>query len=635
MLKKIFMIQFLILFSYQTDNEFKCNNLCSNENLSLSHCFCNGCYLLDDCCQNKPKPAKPSLYGCNTVMYDDYLIYTIGRCPDDFPSNKLRKDCESSTELIGKTPVYSKESGDFYKNIFCAKCNIMNLKLNKLSIFIAVVGTSNYNSTFDNKTIGNILNGDTFYDTRFYEPDSAEKPIPCRKLIDSCPLNYPNQTIENFCKNHTALSYNFRSVYKNQYCAICNGVTTRSCNFIFTSKAFIQSLQILFDLSEQNGQIYLSTNVSKLEKNEFVFNNEQKIDHFNSGSMYCQSSKSNSNLKADLAKKYATLIGHAISIVSLVILLAFYFTNKNLRNLPGKILMNLSISLLFSQVLFIISTYYTYSLLDKIFGSTDDKCFLSELKNEFNNVKDMLSHVKLIIPCFISGILTHYFYLVFFLWSNIMAFDLFKMFTKKSPNNIQNDSKLFLKYLIIAWLLPTLLITILLVKNYQKLSYGFYQCFISTNLDLLIFFVVPIVVILSMNLVFLVVSIKTVASVDLLKKKYIANPAPIISFSGSKLTQDQNLLKKRLVLFLKLFILTGMTWIIGIVSALINDRYSFMWYVYIILNSLQGLFIFCSYSFNENSNTNIKEIFLKIFNCFKLRQTFSVRSKSSLKTNTS
>ena len=644
MIKIFILLQFLILINFYKTYGFQCNDFCSVEKLSFANCFCDQCDLFDDCCQNEPRPPKPSLYECNTKINDDNLIYTIGRCPDYFPNNKLRYDCENSTELIGKTPLYSNETGHFYKNIFCANCNILNLKFNRLNFFTVIIGTSTtisdpfHEMTFDNETISNILNGDSFYSVRLLEPNIATKPRFCTKSVDSCPLNYSNKTVENFCRNHTAYRYRLNSVYKNKYCAICNDVSKVDCHKpLHANKAFIQSLQILFDLSELNGQVFLSTNVSKWGKDDLIFNKEQKIENFKNGNLniYCQPSNPNPNMKADLAKKYSTLIGHAISMVSLVLLLAFYFKNKDLRNLPGKILMNLSLSLLFAQLLFIISTYYTYSLIDIIFDSSDDKCFLYELKNEFNNVKDMLVHVKLIIPCFISGILTHYFYLVFFLWSNIMAFDLFKMFTKKSPKNIQNDSKLFVKYLTMAWLLPIVLIIILLLKNYQKLSYGFYQCFISTNIDLLIFFVVPIVVILSMNLVFLVVSIKTVAGVDLLKKKYIKNPVPTISFSGIKSIQDQNLLKNRLILFLKLFILTGMTWIIGIISALINDRYSFMWYVYIVLNSLQGLFIFCSYSFNENSNTNIKENLLKIFNCFKPRKTLTISPTSSLKSTTS
>ncbi|RMZ93747.1 G- coupled receptor Mth2-like, partial [Brachionus plicatilis] len=459
----------------------------------------------------------------------------------NFSDNKIRQRCESSShKIIDKTPVFSNQTGHLYKNIYCAKCNLLNLDLKKLTIFSIFAGRSYFfikSDFYDNTTIRKILNGTSSYDVTFKAPEYIN-PRSCIKSIDSCPLNFTNKTVVNLCKNHTAYRYHISSAYKNKYCAMCNGVVRLDCHVLYSNKAFIQSLQILFDLSELNGEVYLSMNASK--KRDQVFSQIEKIEEFTE-KLNCVPLDSNLSTKADLAKKYSTLVGHSISILSLSLLLTSYFKNKDLRNLPGKILINLSISLLFSQLLFIISTYYTNSLLDLIFDSMENKCQVPKLNNNFDSLKSLFNHVKLIIPCFLCGIMTHYFYLVFFLWSNIMAFDLFKMFSKSvqsAPKSIQTDSRIFLKYLAMAWLVPVALILILLLKNYNKLSYGFNQCFISSKVDLLIFFVVPIVVVLSMNVVFLAVSIKAVTVVDLLKKKYMKNAVPAISFSGLKYDVD-------------------------------------------------------------------------------------------------
>ena len=67
-----------------------------------------------------------------------------------------------------------------------------------------------------------------------------------------------------------------------------------------------------------------------------------------------------------MIKIYITFFGNIISILSLTILLIVYLVLKNLRNLVGKILMSLSVSLLFAQVFFLISNYISKDELDFI-----------------------------------------------------------------------------------------------------------------------------------------------------------------------------------------------------------------------------------------------------------------------------
>lgn len=79
----------------------------------------------------------------------------------------------------------------------------------------------------------------------------------------------------------------------------------------------------------------------------------------------------------DDAKKYLTIIGQTISIVCLVALLAMYFTHKALRNLPGLVLICLSIALIASQACFLISLYVTRSFVARN-PPLDDTCNLAD-----------------------------------------------------------------------------------------------------------------------------------------------------------------------------------------------------------------------------------------------------------------
>ena len=109
--------------------------------------------------------------------------------------------------------------------------------------------------------------------------------------------------------------------------------------------------------------------------------------------------------------------------------------------------------------------------------------------------------------CYIFGILTHYFYLSFFLWSNVLAYDLYQTLGSllKSGNRIKEDrNKILIFYSIYAWSMPLIIVIALILKQFLSkstyLSYGFGVCFISQSMDRLIFFIIPVNLILIFKL---------------------------------------------------------------------------------------------------------------------------------------
>ena len=89
-----------------------------------------------------------------------------------------------------------------------------------------------------------------------------------------------------------------------------------------------------------------------------------------------------------------TSIGCVVSMVSLVFLLITYTLFPELRNLPGKIIINLVLSLLLYQSLF------------------------------FSAVKTPNQE-----QCAVVAVLLHFFVLSSFTWMNVMAYDVHRIFT--------------------------------------------------------------------------------------------------------------------------------------------------------------------------------------------------------------
>jgi len=219
---------------------------------------------------------------------------------------------------------------------------------------------------------------------------------------------------------------------------------------------------------------------------------------------------------------------------------------------------------MFSQIFFTVGNYLTKPIV-----SSNDCVTL----NVFN-INDMLT------SCYVLACFTHYFYLTFFAWTNVMAFDLYKMFIvldskKKSSSGTNDDMDAkkirFFKYSVFAWLVPLLICLILIIKQFitNNLSYAYKSCFISDQKDLLIFFVIPVALILIFNVFFLTRSIISIRNVDKMTSKFLKKDKDSSITSGDisntnyKKLKSNTSEKNRLILFLKLFILTGMTWIFG------------------------------------------------------------------------
>jgi len=255
--------------------------------------------------------------------------------------------------------------------------------------------------------------------------------------------------------------------------------------------------------------------------------------------------------KTPASLQLLTLIGCIVSIISLILLIFTYILFAELRNLPGKIIINLGLSLLLYQ-----------------------SVFFSAVKNDDQDV------------CLAIAVLLHFFVLSSFTWMNVMAYDVHRIFTPSdgvAVNRQGNYKKRLLQYCLYAWGTPALVVLLCVaVDHVKKGSIGYGQgadeCFISQPRALLLSFVLPVALLMVFNLFAL---------------------GHIVIHIVKTRKETQQVTNQRqggnvAVICVKMASVMGVTWILGIAANL--QPLSFLWYPYVVLNSLQGLFIFLSFA---------------------------------------
>ncbi|KAI1285474.1 G-protein coupled receptor Mth [Halotydeus destructor] len=251
----------------------------------------------------------------------------------------------------------------------------------------------------------------------------------------------------------------------------------------------------------------------------------------------------------------------SISIAGLTLHLLTCAVVKKLRNLPGKLLMSLCISLLCGQLSFLLSPM----------------------------VQPFTTNCKLV------AILSHYFFAASFCWSTVLAVDVYRTLTTMQVKESKWDQ--FISYSICAWSVPLVIILINLYLDVHCLSfapnYGQALCWINQKKSLLWSFAIPLAITLLANVAFF-----TLTTVTLLK----SNNVKRIQSSKRKI---------HFYLYLKLAVIMGLTWIFGFLAALwpSSEYKKYLWYPFIVFNGLQGAFIFFAFTFKRNNWSELRNFF--------------------------
>lgn len=260
--------------------------------------------------------------------------------------------------------------------------------------------------------------------------------------------------------------------------------------------------------------------------------------------------------KFDRLQGLVSFVGVLVSAVALLMMLVVYLMLPPLRNIPGMCVMSLALALLFAQMLFLVGVPRT----------------------EVHYV------------CLGLAAALHYTFLAAFFWMNVMAYDIWRSFSSKAVKHSHSSCR-FCCYSLYAWFIPALIVGGSVgmdfleeyIDDIYRPHYGEGICWIVRRYALLFLFALPLALILVINIIFYIATIRSIY---------------LISQTSKSLHQQSKIKDKgKLVLYIKLSFIMGLTWIFGFIAALTDMHV--MWYVFISFNTLQGVFICFAFVCNK------------------------------------
>ncbi len=202
------------------------------------------------------------------------------------------------------------------------------------------------------------------------------------------------------------------------------------------------------------------------------------------------------------------------------------------------------------------------------------------------------------VACSMGGAVKHWAFMAAFCWMNNIAFNTWSVFRSSSSLINQGEgNKSLTGFMLYGWFLPLIIAAVAYGLDYVNIDSTFQPrydegfCWISQTNALIVFFIAPIAVCLIANVGFYIHT-----SLSLSKSFKISR--------GLFSTNERN---KENGVYMRLFVLMGITWILGFIAPAIDK--DFLWYIYIILNTFQGVFIFIAFVVNKHNIGLIRERF--------------------------
>ncbi len=259
-----------------------------------------------------------------------------------------------------------------------------------------------------------------------------------------------------------------------------------------------------------------------------------------------------------------TITFAALSLICLAIRLVLQFMVSSYSTFPGRLQFNLVLALFFAFLL--------------LLGTP----FLIDYQ----------------VACSIGGAFKHWAFMAAFCWMNNIAFDTWSVF--RSSRSTTNSEKSLAGFVLYGWFLPLIIAAVAFGLDYVNIDltiqprYDEGFCWISQTNALILFYIAPIALCLFANIAFYIHT-----SISLSK-----------SFKNSRIVLHKNERNNHYGVYIRLFVLMGITWILGFIAPAINE--DFLWYIYIILNASQGVFIFIAFVVNKKNIELIKKRFNKL-----------------------
>ncbi|XP_076225665.1 G-protein coupled receptor Mth2 isoform X2 [Nomia melanderi] len=214
--------------------------------------------------------------------------------------------------------------------------------------------------------------------------------------------------------------------------------------------------------------------------------------------------------------------------------------------------------------------------------------------------------------CVAFAFIIHFSFLASFFWLNVMCFDIwwtFGGFRSLQGSVKQRERKKFVIYSIYAWGSATILTCICILmeylpnipENFIRPQFGVGSCWFGTDQARAIYFYGPMGITVFCNICLFVST-----AVKIIKHK--KDTANHLRGADSRRHDDN---KQWFSLYLKLFIVMGISWSMEIISWLFNNSPRFIWYLTDLTNTLQGVLIFLIFVWKDK----IRRLLLKKFGC--------------------
>jgi len=298
-------------------------------------------------------------------------------------------------------------------------------------------------------------------------------------------------------------------------------------------------------------------------------------NHFTNFAVLMRVGTGKFNTRHAFALKIITQVGIGISLLCLILAFSIFVNCRSLASVRNTIHKNLCVSLALAYVVFVVG--------------------ISRTENQ--------------IVCTIFATLLYYFLLVAFLWMLMEGIQLYILLVQIFPRG-EGFKK---QYYVICWGFPAILSIILCSSNPSAFGNETF-CWLSAKDHFHWAFVVPVLIIISVNIVFLAFTFKKIFR------------------NSSIMSRDQEMRRSidKIGYWAKgsmgLVPLLGITWLFGVMY--INDDTVIMAYLFTFCNAFQGMYIFLFYCV---LNDKVKEDFRRRF-CAISRSTshsFTNASKKS------
>ena len=626
-------------------------------------CFCDSmCLFFEDCCFDaKPNSSdlKPGLNksllelaACKDIKEINALspLYVIDKCPKSRPDDVTKTLCERTDtvpeEMLLHTPVTGHKTGLLYRNMYCAMCHDTDYLFWKHEIRCRTQIPSS------NLTFKEILDlGSCSLQYRAPSPEITYRfCFHNSPIIDQCNPDFNGSNIIELCEdfNGMRLLSGSHGVYKNHFCFACNFEKYEGCGQFYWPSFGIEdkyySFTMLLDINigtgtttaGKKGYSKVTKNITKvlacdadeifdvftmtcrtivcgdlfvlvgrrcvantsdgsvfdcprieLDETEYEILEDGDLVELSSGHVHAESeyfmrntsafvcsNLTQNNTYTELIDEFVkvplffqgevivTMSGLSVSLVALCVTIVVYSSFRPLQNIPGKNLLSLSCSLFLAELLMLVGP---------------ELAFLKDI-------------------CRAVAILMHYFFLASFFWMNMMAVDVWVTFSRSfmQAGSHGKTSKRFRLYSLFSWTGPALVVVAALMVEFLASSstfrpnYGREICWLTNKNAVLIFFAAPLFLITLVNTVLFVAT-----ACNIYRSK---------SSSARQLGSDDSV---EIAIYVKLFLVMGLTWVVGFVAVLVP--HPVLWYSFIVLNTLQGLFIFLSFVITAKVRQLVRE----------------------------